>query len=853
MNAVSIINYLLDSLYNFQITGINLEFVSLIIIWGLILVSSVLPMRYTLYGLIISAPLTTMNALALENSSLCAYQILLWVSVLKLGIHLHKSKQKPELHFIPFIIYALCTIPIAFFIHDWVINLDGTPAISGFSKTQLTQWEHLLSAVLCCCLVATALQYKIISVRGTFRVLNIGLSIVISVALLQCLFSPEIITPLFRNNDRALYFFEKDRISSTFYEPSFLSAYLLPMAAINVIRLIDKPSIGPLLAVIAIALISLQNYSSSALLGIAVIAVIVFIRLGVKLKETKGTLFSAGILTIILLLFIVLVGKTGLLNEILSKFINTITGQGISGEIRLSNLATMSKVFVRHPLFGVGFGTARIESLLFTWLPEMGLIGIGLFLSPIFKMLSGLFRRGTTDAVCAAASIITAFSIYAVSVPEIYYLTFWIILGTGFALKDEAGQQADEAKNFRTCQAGHKTYLFVTHTAAGVGGGQRYVAAKSKWLQERSWNVIIIGQDQGEILLDYGNALIINLNRISCTPAYLTAKQRRRICDLVIAGIQTDEVVIESHSNMLALWGELLAEKLNARHLVYLLEENPTITCKAESSFFVELAVQKRVAGISADMLKEMYEGTPLAKDDFRQLVLRAYNSSFISDVPWKQNVRSEFTIGSIGRLEKSYMEKMANSIVDFCKENPSIDISLVMVGDSPFRNQKDNLKQILKEAENLKVIWLGYLEPVPIQLCTQFDVTIGKAGVAKDMAAMGFRVIVYAWDRDICLGVVGEDLSDPLIVGDNGEGMNLADLLKREFLRLRNSEQKKIVIPESNLDFTDHIQRIKKIENIRYFDILTVKPGLKRRLSTAYTWIFNSRYLIDAINSLWK
>ena len=434
------INDLLTQLYNFHLTGVDFLLISRILTWSYIGIVSLLPTRFTLLGLVASAPVTTMSALSLSHSDLVPSQILLWVCAAKMLYFLCRNKERPEKHFLLFALYALLSIPVSLFVHDWIVNLDGQLALSGFSKTQLTQWEHLLSAIICCCLVSGAIKRKMVTRKEVLNAVNAGLVFVLGVALLQFLFTPDMVTPLFRNVSLASFKNGKDRLSSTFYEPSFLAAYLMPLTALNAVLLVRRPSFTRATLIAAVSAVTLQNYSSTGLLGLGVVVCFTLYELVLLMRQSEHKRFHLAVLVLAILLGIVVVLNSGVLDEALNKLIMTVGGKGESGETRLSNIVTMGAVFLRHPLFGVGFGTGRCESLLFTWLPELGLIGISLFVVPLVDLFIKLARNRSTESRAILGALVSYSLIYVVSVSEIYHLTFWIILGVGFSLVEDGAQ-----------------------------------------------------------------------------------------------------------------------------------------------------------------------------------------------------------------------------------------------------------------------------------------------------------------------------------------------------------------------------------------------------------------------------
>lgn len=395
----------------------------------------------TLLGMVASAPVTTMSAVSLPGSDLVPSQILLWVCAVKMLYIAWRRRCCPEIRFLPFLMYTLLSIPLAFFVHDWIVGLDGHLVESGFAMTQLTQWEHLFSAILCCYLVLNAVKHNIVNSSEVLNAVNAGLIFVLLVALLQFLFTPDMITPLFRNAKLANFKHAKDRLSSTFFEPSFLSAYLMPLTAINSIYFISRPSPFLGLLVVAALVITMQNYSSTGLIGLAAVVCFAFYELVKRASRSDNKKRVIVVSSLIVCAAIILIMSSGLFDRAMGKLFQTISGKGESGSTRVANILVMGAAFLRHPLFGVGFGTGRCESLLFTWLPELGIVGLSLFVVPLIRLMKKLFGIDSAESRALLGALSVFILVYIVSVSEIYHLTFWILLGLAFSL--EGGEIRD--------------------------------------------------------------------------------------------------------------------------------------------------------------------------------------------------------------------------------------------------------------------------------------------------------------------------------------------------------------------------------------------------------------------------
>ena len=119
-----------------------------------------------------------------------------------------------------------------------------------------------------------------------------------------------------------------------------------------------------------------------------------------------------------------------------------------------------------------------------------------------------------------------------------------------------------------------KTYIMMFSIANLIAGGPIYNTNKIRVLEEEGWNVIVFPTDSGKIYMKplekYNNRACSFLNyspyifknkTIDCFMNEMTSKIPK-----------SNELIIETGTDFTALWGELLAKKIGARHIVMFLD-----------------------------------------------------------------------------------------------------------------------------------------------------------------------------------------------------------------------------------------------------------------------------------------
>ena len=133
-------------------------------------------------------------------------------------------------------------------------------------------------------------------------------------------------------------------------------------------------------------------------------------------------------------------------------------------------------------------------------------------------------------------------------------------------------------------------YLFITPTLRTMGGSFLYVAAKSKQLREDGWAVSSLTIDD-YFWNDMSRPIIGDTEFSFYELEYDSASYRRKRCERVCRKVvdyigQFGSCVIGSHFPSEAKWGELIASKTKAKHIVYLINERYEKPSKRDISFY---------------------------------------------------------------------------------------------------------------------------------------------------------------------------------------------------------------------------------------------------------------------------
>lgn len=344
-------------------------------------------------------------------------------------------------------------------------------------------------------------------------------------------------------------------------------------------------------------------------------------------------------------------------------------------------------------------------------------------------------------------------------------------------------------------------YIIFTANIHPIGGMQTYVAGKAKFLEARGWKVDIFFSGRDNI----GGCAIKSLDKYTAGwfpeisippgnwPAFMRKTALREMCEQI--GDTEGKIIIESQASAYALWGELLAEKLKAKHFCFICNE----TFRGKDRFYEEYLGffdfkhgRGELAGINTTSLSRLFEGYKCVAPEENYTFAAAYEGP-VQDVEndaVNRLERADWNICYIGRIEKGYVPEIIKGVYDFSQVHPDKTIQFIFVG-----NEKKRLELILQtfaEAENVKLTFLGNCVPIPRMLYSKVDVVIAGSGCAM-VSAREDALTILADSKDFTTnGVLGIDTFDTLYCESGKKQMSYQEALEK-ILILHEYEDKEI------------------------------------------------------------
>lgn len=344
-------------------------------------------------------------------------------------------------------------------------------------------------------------------------------------------------------------------------------------------------------------------------------------------------------------------------------------------------------------------------------------------------------------------------------------------------------------------------YIIFTANIHPIGGMQTYVAGKAKFLEAKGWKVTVFFSGRN----NNGGCAVKSLEKykagwfpeISIPPGNWPSHMRKSTLRAMrgLLGDLDGRIIVESQASAYALWGELLASQIGAKHFCFICNE----TFRGKDRFYEEYLDffdfkhgRRELAGISGTSLSRLFDGYQYVPPEKNYTFTAAYEGP-VQDVEndaVNRIERADWNICYIGRIEKGYVPKIIEGVRDFSQAHPDKTIQFIFVGDE--RKRLELILQTFAGAENVKLTFLGNCVPIPRTLYSKVDVVIAGSGCAI-ISAREKALTILADSKDFTTnGVLGIDTLDSLYCEAGKKQMSYQEALEK-VLVLREYENKEI------------------------------------------------------------
>lgn len=280
-----------------------------------------------------------------------------------------------------------------------------------------------------------------------------------------------------------------------------------------------------------------------------------------------------------------------------------------------------------------------------------------------------------------------------------------------------------------------KTYIFISMSICNIGGAQQYKYNKINFLKKSGYRVYLFSAMKGQVVIDdfqqYVNYI---LPAIMYAPTCYTKKEVNRTLKKIIEHVKsddTDEYYIESDGIDEAKWAEMLAKRINGKHILINLQETHDYS-ESEVEFLRYKFNRQEIAGITKESVKMMLKDETIPFESWQKV--SAFCNNVVGDIEDKFSSllkEASITFGYIGRLEKTCVLPIIKNIINYCSGFPDEEFNLILIGGSNSKRVTTKINDTVAATSNINLIITGYVYPIPKKIFNNVDLFISTAGSA--------------------------------------------------------------------------------------------------------------------------
>lgn len=305
-----------------------------------------------------------------------------------------------------------------------------------------------------------------------------------------------------------------------------------------------------------------------------------------------------------------------------------------------------------------------------------------------------------------------------------------------------------------------KTYILFTPEITNMGGAQMYTANKTEFLKSKGWNVqVFFPKMKGEIkiksLEEYRDNYIPDF---AYSYFALPKSRRKHILEKIksIVG-ESEEIVVESQVMPTVYMAEKVAEYLGGRHIINCLDER-IIESTPKQEEYLEYKLKRWEVMNASELRLKRYFVKNYSDDflDYANVVKYRCSNVVADDGKRFDFAPCDYTILSIGRLDKPYIQPMMDEIATFANAHQDKKINVLFVGGSFDGKAEPMLQEKADSAPNLTAYLLGYTFPVSKSILDAADVAIATANSVLVSSDQDIPTIVTDIHDSMAIGVYG-------------------------------------------------------------------------------------------------
>lgn len=345
-------------------------------------------------------------------------------------------------------------------------------------------------------------------------------------------------------------------------------------------------------------------------------------------------------------------------------------------------------------------------------------------------------------------------------------------------------------------------------------------------------------------------------------PCVISKRKKNQLINRIktIINDYDEDSIIESHEILVAEWGEWIASQLRIRHFAYMLLEHNTLSYKPVYDFFKFKYDRRELAGIAKATIPDMF-----AKYDnnIEGYFLPAFCSNVYENILCPKEFKvgdADYTIGSIGRTNKQYVQPMIDAIIRFVTKYNDKSFNILYIGGSMDKASEEKVFTRLSSLPNAVLLFTGMLFPISIEMIRQMDVCVASSGSCLTSYNCGIPTISVDANDSKAIGVFNETTSNFLFRNSNEPPLEIENLLEEILIKKKYQRvnRKKSI----DVDFSSHWEFVSNMSSKKeYFNIEKIVFPFKRRIIARFLGFYYGlkptgylyRFLSKMVNFLHK
>ena len=223
---------------------------------------------------------------------------------------------------------------------------------------------------------------------------------------------------------------------------------------------------------------------------------------------------------------------------------------------------------------------------------------------------------------------------------------------------------------------------------------------------------------------------------------------------------------------------------------------------------------------------------------------------------------KADYKIAGIWRTSKVGFLETINELKSFFNDHTELTFTYVVIGSGNAANEL-MARTMLEDCKNVKVVFLGYVYPIPLSLIKEMDVFVSTAGSVRVPAKYDIPSIAVTTDKDAngnvrfwALGIFEYTTLNTVMPEETG--CTLSDYLAKVLFQGLCKNKQKMYNPLSEFDETTEFgKQLGYFENDElenYYEISKILPvGLREWLYCFVGKICGQSFLVATDNIMHK